>query len=96
MKYTKDQRLDIGRRIYEGEISRYDAMVYPTAEYSPIADEFFAVGASHTSFFKVLSRMASIESFVSNFCVPCVQFLLTSAPLFFPIGKALENKEFWQ
>ena len=25
MKYTKDQRLDIGRRIYEGEISRFDA-----------------------------------------------------------------------
>ena len=49
------------------------------AEYSPIADEFFAVGTSHTSFFKVLSRMASIESLVSNFCVPRVQFLLTSA-----------------
>ena len=27
MKYTKEQRLDIGRRIYEGEISRYDATV---------------------------------------------------------------------
>ena len=25
MKYTKDQRLDIGRRIYEGEISRFEA-----------------------------------------------------------------------
>lgn len=25
MKYTKEQRLDIGRRIYEGEISRYEA-----------------------------------------------------------------------
>jgi transposase len=25
LKYTKDQRLDIGRRIYEGEISRFDA-----------------------------------------------------------------------
>ena len=25
MKYTKDERLDIGRRIYDGEISRYDA-----------------------------------------------------------------------
>ena len=29
MKYTKDQRLDIGRRIYEGEISRFEA----AAEY---------------------------------------------------------------
>lgn len=25
MKYTKEQRLDIGRRVYEGELSRYDA-----------------------------------------------------------------------
>lgn len=25
MKYTKEQRLDIGRRIYDGEISKYDA-----------------------------------------------------------------------
>ena len=25
MKYTKEERLDIGRRIYDGEISRYQA-----------------------------------------------------------------------
>ena len=25
MKYTKQQRLDIGRRIYDGEITRYQA-----------------------------------------------------------------------
>ena len=25
MKYTKDQRLDIGRRIYDNEITRYEA-----------------------------------------------------------------------
>ena len=25
MKYTKEHRLDIGRRIYDGEISKYDA-----------------------------------------------------------------------
>ena len=25
MKYTKDERLNIGRRIYDGEISRYQA-----------------------------------------------------------------------
>jgi len=25
MKYTKEQRLDIGRRIYDGEINKYDA-----------------------------------------------------------------------
>ena len=25
MKYTKEERMDIGRRIYEGEISRYEA-----------------------------------------------------------------------
>ena len=25
MKYTKEQRLDIGRRIYDGEINRYQA-----------------------------------------------------------------------
>ena len=25
MKYAKDERLDIGRRIYEGEMTRYQA-----------------------------------------------------------------------
>lgn len=25
MKYTKEQRLDIGRRIYDGELTRYEA-----------------------------------------------------------------------
>ena len=25
MKYTKEQRLDIGRRIYDGEITKYEA-----------------------------------------------------------------------
>ena len=34
MKYTKDQRLDIGKRIYEGEISRFEA----AEEYSIGAD----------------------------------------------------------
>ncbi|MCD7844723.1 MAG: hypothetical protein LUG57_02490 [Oscillospiraceae bacterium] len=27
MKYTKEERLDIGRRIYEGEFTRYEAAV---------------------------------------------------------------------
>ena len=27
MKYTKEERLEIGRRIYEGEIGRYQAAV---------------------------------------------------------------------
>ena len=27
MKYTVEERLDIGRRIYEGEINRYEAAV---------------------------------------------------------------------
>lgn len=34
MKYTKDERLDIGRRIYDGEISRYKA-----AEIYDISDQ---------------------------------------------------------
>ena len=25
MKYTKEKRLDIGRRIYDGELTRYEA-----------------------------------------------------------------------
>jgi len=25
MKYTKEERLDIGRRIYDGELTRYEA-----------------------------------------------------------------------
>lgn len=34
MKYTKEQRLDIGRQIYDGEISRYQA-----AEMYGISDQ---------------------------------------------------------
>ena len=34
MKYTKDERLDIGHRIYDGEISRYQA-----AEIYNISDQ---------------------------------------------------------
>jgi len=34
MKYTKAQRLDIGRRIYDGELTRYEA-----AEEYEISDE---------------------------------------------------------
>ncbi|GJM57580.1 hypothetical protein AAK706_13005 [Erysipelotrichaceae bacterium 66-17] len=34
MKYTKEQRLDIGRRIYNGEITRYQA-----AEEYDISDQ---------------------------------------------------------
>lgn len=34
MKYTKEQRLDIGRRIYEGELTRYQA-----AEKYEISDQ---------------------------------------------------------
>ena len=35
MKYTKDQRLDIGKRIYEGEISRFEAAEeYGRKEYA--------------------------------------------------------------
>jgi len=35
MKYTKEERLDIGRRIYEGEINRYQAVEeYCISEYT--------------------------------------------------------------
>ena len=34
LKYTKEQRLDIGRRIYDGELTRYEA-----AEEYEISDE---------------------------------------------------------
>ena len=35
MKYTKAERLDIGRRIYEGEIGRYQAAIeYGTHEHT--------------------------------------------------------------
>ena len=47
-----------------------------------LADEFFAVGVSITSFFKVLSRMASVEvRAIRCLLFTCcrVQFLLTSA-----------------
>ncbi|GEM_PF-3543035 len=28
MKYTIEERLDIGRRIYDGELTNYEASVY--------------------------------------------------------------------
>jgi len=35
MRYTEEERLDIGRRIYEGEISRYKAAeIYGICEYT--------------------------------------------------------------
>lgn len=35
MKYTQEQRLDIGRRIYEGEINRYQAAEeYEISDYT--------------------------------------------------------------
>ena len=34
MKYTKEERLDIGRKVYDGEISRYEA-----AELYGISDQ---------------------------------------------------------
>ena len=35
MKYTKEERLDIGRRIYDGEITRYQAAdKYGISEYT--------------------------------------------------------------
>ena len=38
MKYTKDERLEIGRRIYNGEISRYDASKEYDIDYSTARD----------------------------------------------------------
>ena len=40
MKYTKEERLNIGRRIYNGEISRYQA----AEEYDPIKGVFSHMG----------------------------------------------------
>lgn len=57
--------------VFDGFLKN-DTLVYPTARYSPIADEFFAVDAQQISFFKVLSMMASIESLVSDFCISLV------------------------
>ena len=56
MKYTKDQRLDIGRRIYEGEISRFEA----AAEYgigSNTAREYMRLyRAEHRLVWKITRR----------------------------------------
>ena len=38
MKYTKQQRLDIGRRIYEGELNRYEAAEEYGINYSTARD----------------------------------------------------------
>ena len=40
MKYTKEQRLDIGHRIYDGEISRYEA----AEEYGIVRTELEKAG----------------------------------------------------
>ena len=38
MKYTKEQRLDIGRRIYDGEITKYDAAEQYDISYQTARD----------------------------------------------------------
>ena len=38
MKYTKEQRLDIGRRIYDGEITKYDAAQLYDISYQTARD----------------------------------------------------------
>ena len=38
MKYTKEQRLDIGRRIYDGEITKYDAAEQYEISYQTARD----------------------------------------------------------
>jgi transposase len=38
MKYTKEQRLDIGRRIYDGEISKYEAAEQYDISYQTALD----------------------------------------------------------
>lgn len=39
MKYTKEQRLDIGRRIYDGEISKYEAAEQYDISYQTARDD---------------------------------------------------------
>ena len=38
MKYTKEQRLDIGRRIYDGEITKYEAAEQYDISYQTARD----------------------------------------------------------
>ena len=38
MKYTKEQRLDIGRRIYDGEITKYEAATQYDISYQTARD----------------------------------------------------------
>jgi transposase-like protein len=38
MKYTKEQRLDISRRIYDGEISKYEAAEQYDISYQTARD----------------------------------------------------------
>ncbi len=46
MKYTKEQRLDIGRRIYDGEIDCYQAAEeYSINHYTAIATDICSISA---------------------------------------------------
>ena len=55
MRYTKEQRLDIGRRIYNGELTKYEAAKQSQAiqeEYSRIC---FLQSSTLTNRFNALS-----------------------------------------
>ena len=57
VKYTKEERLDIGRRIYTGELSRYEAsekygININTANLSFVVDESGECINSRKSFFR--------------------------------------------
>ena len=54
------------RRLVLDGFLKNNTTPFPMARYSPIADEFFTVGTSTTSFFKALSRMASLDAQLSR------------------------------
>lgn len=66
MKYTREERLDIGRRIYEGELSRYQAAeTYGISEmtardYMRLYRDANQLPAKHRT--KVLDKAPSLQS----------------------------------
>ena len=68
MKYTKAERLDIGRRIYEGEIGRYQAAIeygiheHTARTYMRLYRDTHKLPAKHTKSLIRKPRLAAAET----------------------------------
>ena len=107
MKYTKEQRLDIGRRIYSGEISKYKAaeiydISYQTArEYMRLYRNVNhlppkhgrTTSANHSSISKIALESKDLETYQSMSKEELIQELVKARIAEVRLKKGYEVKQ---